>query len=616
MVFNTPQRVFLETLVMLQVVNNLELVASGVVDISLLNRDNSCCVTTFFFHILTYHFFDGTQYNSIESLWHAIKQVSSTIQPERVKKLTDSVDGRLIKLLKIDNQLKSAMYTVALGSIQRHSTENKPFAEASVMMRTILNSNIIQFKYFKVLIQEIITQIDQNFINTLLSFFVDKYSDINDDLKIKNVKIENFEQNLDMTDYSLNEFSQSRDDEKRNFFDNLHISPLKIQLTFTLSSRLGTSDNTILLFLKNIGFLLTDIRDVCFKLGYFERNGEFYTTSTLLSEIQTHYYQQAIKEAYALVLGLDVLGNPYGVLTGFATGIEDLFYEPYKGAIEGPQEFFTGVATGLRSFFGHTIGGAAGAFSRIAGTFGKGISVLSFDKKHQKLRRKRMNKTPDDFGEGIRSGGKHLIRGIFDGVTGIITQPIEGAKDEGAGGFFKGLGVGLVGVVTRPVGGVVDFASSTLDGIKSSTECKKALKRIRPPRYMGENFVVRPYNLYKALGVSVIQDVDNGKYSTTDTYVAHTYTSNCKKHMLVATNKRILYIKTDSLMKNWVSMFTYNWSTITSEPKLTGDKIYIQCNIKKLFGRVDHGKKFTIINTQEAKEFTQATKLFYQSYTN
>ena len=41
-----------------------------------------------------------------------------------------------------------------------------------------------------------------------------------------------------------------------------------------------------------------------------------------------------------------------------------------------------------------------------------------------------------------------------------------GAKKSGAKGFFKGMGKGLVGVVAKPVGGVVDFASSTLEGIK------------------------------------------------------------------------------------------------------------------------------------------------------
>ena len=29
-------------------------------------------------------------------------------------------------------------------------------------------------------------------------------------------------------------------------------------------------------------------------------------------------------------------------------------------------------------------------------------------------------------------------QGVFDGVTGIVRKPIEGAQTEGVGGFFKG----------------------------------------------------------------------------------------------------------------------------------------------------------------------------------
>lgn len=43
-----------------------------------------------------------------------------------------------------------------------------------------------------------------------------------------------------------------------------------------------------------------------------------------------HYAGQAVKQLYVLVLGLDVLGNPFGLLRGMAEGMEDLFYEPYQ----------------------------------------------------------------------------------------------------------------------------------------------------------------------------------------------------------------------------------------------------------------------------------------------
>ncbi len=52
--------------------------------------------------------------------------------------------------------------------------------------------------------------------------------------------------------------------------------------------------------------------------------------SKMLAEMSRHYTGQAIKQTYVLILGLDVIGNPFGVIRGMAQGVEDLFYEPVK----------------------------------------------------------------------------------------------------------------------------------------------------------------------------------------------------------------------------------------------------------------------------------------------
>ena len=54
---------------------------------------------------------------------------------------------------------------------------------------------------------------------------------------------------------------------------------------------------------------------------------------------------------------------------------------------------------------------------------------------------------------------------MFDGVTGVFTKPIDGAREEGVEGFFKGMGKGVVGLVTRPASGVIDFASGSFDAV-------------------------------------------------------------------------------------------------------------------------------------------------------
>lgn len=54
------------------------------------------------------------------------------------------------------------------------------------------------------------------------------------------------------------------------------------------------------------------------------------TQRQLMAEVQSHYTQQAVKQLYVLVLGLDVIGNPFGLVLGLTQGVGDLFYEPFQ----------------------------------------------------------------------------------------------------------------------------------------------------------------------------------------------------------------------------------------------------------------------------------------------
>lgn len=44
--------------------------------------------------------------------------------------------------------------------------------------------------------------------------------------------------------------------------------------------------------------------------------------------------------------------------------------------------------------------------------------------------------------------------GFFNGFTGIVTQPIKGAIDDGFKGFGKGFIAGSLGVVVKPGAGL------------------------------------------------------------------------------------------------------------------------------------------------------------------
>lgn len=56
-------------------------------------------------------------------------------------------------------------------------------------------------------------------------------------------------------------------------------------------------------------------------------------------------------------------------------------------------------------------------------------------------------------GSGLKVAGKEFGYGLFDGISGLVTQPLKGAEKEGAGGLVKGFGKGIGGLITKPAAG-------------------------------------------------------------------------------------------------------------------------------------------------------------------
>ena len=180
-----------------------------------------------------------------------------------------------LPFFKIDNQLPNAQFPTVLAptplpkSIAAESSKTnhliryvifrqgrtqfyanisvpKPFTELSIMIKRREFSNVLQFKsvfssslsyvphatctflrdvccrYFRVLVQEMSFKLNINFINALIDMAVrDKESE-------EQVR-ERFQSDVATVDRQLVEFAaQSSSNEQRHFYDNLHISPLKV----------------------------------------------------------------------------------------------------------------------------------------------------------------------------------------------------------------------------------------------------------------------------------------------------------------------------------------------------------------------------------------------------
>ncbi|XP_051829756.1 LOW QUALITY PROTEIN: intermembrane lipid transfer protein VPS13C [Antechinus flavipes] len=489
--------------------------------------------------------------------------------------------------IQVDNQLPGSMFPVAFHPVAPPKSialdsEPRPFIDISIITRFNEYSKVLQFKYFMVLIQEMALKIDQGFLGAVLALFTPA---TDPEAERKRTKL--IQQDIDTLNTELLETSMT-DISSLSFFEHFHISPIKLHLSLSLGSGGEESDkekqemialHSVNLLLKSIGATLTDVDDLIFKLAYYEIQYQFYKRDQLMWSVVRHYSEQFLKQMYVLVLGLDVLGNPFGLIRGLSEGVEALFYEPFQGAVQGPEEFAEGLVIGVRSLFGHTVGGAAGVVSRITGSVGKGLAAITMDKEYQQKRREEMGRQPKDFGDSLAKGGKGFLRGVVGGVTGIITKPMEGAKKEGAAGFFKGIGKGLVGAVARPTGGIIDMASSTFQGIQRAAESTEDVSSLRPPRLIHEDGIIRPYDRSESEGHDLFEN--HIKKLDGETYRYHCAIPTCKKANLVVTNRRVLFVKEVEILGHMSVEWQHPFEDFVLPPSV--DKNLLKISVK------DHG---------------------------
>jgi vacuolar protein sorting-associated protein 13A/C len=65
----------------------------------------------------------------------------------------------------------------------------------------------------------------------------------------------------------------------------------------------------------------------------------------LEERITYHYRQDATRQIYRILGSADLLGNPVGLFNNVSSGVADIFYEPFNGAImHGNRELGIGIA--------------------------------------------------------------------------------------------------------------------------------------------------------------------------------------------------------------------------------------------------------------------------------
>ncbi|KAI5367462.1 putative UDP-glucuronosyl/UDP-glucosyltransferase, ubiquitin interacting [Septoria linicola] len=77
----------------------------------------------------------------------------------------------------------------------------------------------------------------------------------------------------------------------------------------------------------------------------------------------------------------------------------------------------------------------------------------------------RKSENVTDFKSGVRAATKEFGLGMYDGITGLVTQPFKGAVKEGPAGFVKGIGKGIGGIMLKPGAAIFGIPGYTMKGV-------------------------------------------------------------------------------------------------------------------------------------------------------
>lgn len=149
------------------------------------------------------------------------------------------------------------------------------------------------------------------------------------------------------------------------YIEKLIIHPFKVTISYIHTNLPGDRH-------KDDGFMAPEfrwlklVRDMAYldnsslTLKSFIVDGAMESPDSLVARLVETYVQsllsQLVNIAGNIFGSLKIVGKPLDLVKNIGHGVKDLFYEPYQGAMESPEEFVRGLGSGAGSLFTHVIG--------------------------------------------------------------------------------------------------------------------------------------------------------------------------------------------------------------------------------------------------------------------
>lgn len=360
----------------------------------------------------------------------------------------------------------------------------------------------------------------------------------------------------------------------RIYVEQLHLHPVRLQLTFTQEwIDLNADSDTMMVFQFIRGMVGSTLSVLCFPLALltprllsplltlqasianaplvftsFVVGHVFEAPQALFRIVATHYSSQLTKQVFGILGSLAILGAPADFISNVGSGVRDFFYEPIQGAVHGPRQFIEGLEAGTQSLARGLFVGVVRGAANVTDAVNSNLAGLTADysfiderKAHQRMLTDAMsrNAAKRSFGDSLNLAAASVARGVRSGALGIVEQPSLYASKHGPVGFLKGVGKAMVGAVVKPVVGLGDGAVLVMHHMSDATSKKqvfpkipKRLRRALPNRSADKRNYVRlePYDERAAKAQKIV----TGGESVDDVYIGH---CNIASHLIIASEQ-------------------------------------------------------------------------------
>ena len=315
------------------------------------------------------------------------------------------------------------------------------------------------YRYFNFLLQEFYLKVDKGFLLSIKDWYAAAImaTQNEDEMFSKDEEEMNEPENIlvlvdsdkEMIDkikgdikltHQIMEFKTDEGNVKQSaqiIFDSFKLSSIVFNLSFSVNGTVYTDDKEVApspsefifyFLLESVGSTISEFKDVKFHFNQFEIDNQAKTWNIMYNDIFDHFKIQVLHQAYVLIFGLDVLGNPFGLVSDFSKGITDLFYDPliaYLNHEENRDAINFEMRSKIKKTVNKIISSSAGSGSLITGSIGRVLAAISFDKEYKRKRQYKLSKSSTcPLNETLTLAGKNVVAGLVYGVTGIVRNPM------------------------------------------------------------------------------------------------------------------------------------------------------------------------------------------------